>query len=69
MTEHHGPGGMGSGGFCICLGCGTKVAHEQGVPCMQERCPKCGKAMVREGSAHHLAALEAKMRKADRDAS
>jgi hypothetical protein len=24
------------------------------MPCKDERCPKCGKALVREGSEHHL---------------
>lgn len=52
-----GHGGMGAGGSCICLGCGTKIPHRSGTPCLQERCPKCGKAMVREGSEHHRAAL------------
>ncbi len=50
--------GMGAGGFCICLGCGTRVAHQPGVPCRKTRCPTCGKAMLREGSDHQLAALE-----------
>jgi hypothetical protein len=50
--------GMGSQGNCICLGCKTTKPHAPGVPCREERCPKCGKAMVREGSAHHLAYLE-----------
>ncbi len=50
-------GGMGSAGNCVCLGCGTTKAHSSGVPCREERCPKCGKAMVREGSEHHMAYL------------
>jgi len=56
-----GVGGMGSGGSCVCVACGEKVPHRPGTPCMEERCPKCGKVMFREGSAHHQAALE-KMR-------
>lgn len=47
-------GGMGSGGFCICPKCGKRFPHQQGVPCLDERCQDCGVALVREGSAHHL---------------
>ena len=46
-------GGMGGSGNCICLGCGFKKPHQPGKPCKDERCPECGKAMVREGSEHH----------------
>ena len=45
--------GMGAGGFCVCAKCGRRVSHRQGVQCMEERCPDCGAALVREGSAHH----------------
>ncbi|MGD2117671.1 MAG: ferredoxin [Chromatiales bacterium] len=44
---------MGSGGECICPKCGTKVPHQQGVPCQQMHCPECGAKMLREGSYHH----------------
>jgi hypothetical protein len=44
-------GGMESGGYCVCLDCGERVPHRRGVPCRDERCPKCGKAMVREEGA------------------
>ena len=40
-------------GFCICLGCNTKILHQEGIPCRQKRCPDCGKTMVRENSYHH----------------
>lgn len=46
-------GGMGAGGFCVCPKCGLRTAHQPGVPCMQERCPDCGVALIREGSPHH----------------
>lgn len=46
-------GGMGAGGACICPKCGQRAAHQPGVPCLNERCPSCGVAMVREGSPHH----------------
>ena len=39
--------GAGPGGFCICPNCGTKVAHQRGVPCYTVSCPKCGTRMVR----------------------
>jgi hypothetical protein len=45
--------GMGAGGACICPKCGQRTPHIPGTPCMQERCPECGVALVREGSAHH----------------
>jgi len=44
---------MGEGGFCICPKCDTKLAHSQGVPCQDEKCPECGAKMMREGSYHH----------------
>ena len=46
-------GGMGGGGFCLCPKCGQKNPHQPGTPCLDERCPSCGAAMVREGSPHH----------------
>jgi hypothetical protein len=49
---------MGAGGSCICVGCGERVAHQPGLPCMEQRCPACGKALVREGSEHHRQILE-----------
>lgn len=57
--------GLGSGGMCICVACGTRVPHRQGVPCQEERCPKCGKAMLREGSPHHQKAAPKKRGSAD----
>ncbi len=43
------PGGFGFGpaGECICPYCGTRIPHQRGRPCYQERCPKCGKPMTR----------------------
>lgn len=53
----------GSGGNCVCPHCGAKVAHTSGVPCRKERCPDCGKAMVRENSYHHELINEKKAQK------
>jgi hypothetical protein len=53
----HRKGVGGPGGDCICLGCGARVCHRAGVRCIEERCPHCGKAMVREGSVPHMAYL------------
>ena len=39
--------GLGPGGYCICPYCGTKVPHQQGVPCYQQTCPRCGAKMTR----------------------
>ena len=46
-------GAVGSRGVCVCPKFGRAASHVPGVPCMQERCPDCGVAMVRDGSAHH----------------
>lgn len=37
----------GQEGECICPKCGTKISHKRGIPCLKERCPKCGSPMVR----------------------
>jgi len=49
---------MGEGGFCICPKCDEKITHSSGIPCDEERCPKCGAKMLREGSYHHTLLLE-----------
>jgi hypothetical protein len=38
----------GPGGFCICPSCSHQVPHQQGVPCFEMKCEKCGTAMIRE---------------------
>jgi len=45
--------GMGNGGLCICVKCGEKKPHQQGIPCNEIKCSKCGAAMLRENSEHH----------------
>ena len=39
--------GLGAGGECICPNCGYKATHQQGVPCYEVKCPKCGTTMIR----------------------
>ena len=48
-----GRGRMGGGfaagpsGNCVCPKCGHTEAHQTGVPCYQQKCPKCGNPMTR----------------------
>jgi len=44
---------LGPGGFCICPKCGEKTPHARGTRCQENRCPRCGAKMLREGSHHH----------------
>jgi Zn finger protein HypA/HybF involved in hydrogenase expression len=53
---------MGSGGECVCPKCGTRTAHQSGVPCQEQRCPECGAKMLRVGSEHHRLWLRKKRR-------
>jgi len=39
--------------YCICVHCGTRLPHAEGVPCRDSDCPTCGKKMMREGSYHY----------------
>ncbi|MCK5824633.1 MAG: hypothetical protein KAG96_04430 [Ichthyobacteriaceae bacterium] len=48
---------MQAEGDCICVKCGIKATHIQGVKCMQTKCPDCGNRMLRENSQHHKAFL------------
>ena len=57
------PEHYGSGGYCICVHCGTKIPHTSGIPCMETKCPTCGKRMFREGSEHHRLFLEKQAKK------
>ena len=38
----------GPGGNCVCPNCGERAPHQLGVPCYDQKCPKCGAAMTRE---------------------
>ncbi|MFC1839355.1 DUF5320 domain-containing protein [Thermodesulfobacteriota bacterium] len=40
--------GIGPGGNCACPNCGTRVDHQSGTPCYEQKCPKCGTGMIRE---------------------
>ena len=46
----------GPGGYCVCSNsqCGYKAPHQTGVPCYQQKCPKCGSPMIREAAAETL---------------
>ena len=37
----------GSSGNCVCPICGYKRPHQRGVPCYQQKCPKCSNRMTR----------------------
>jgi hypothetical protein len=50
MNRNYGLGPLGN---CICPKCHYKAPHQRGVPCQEEKCPKCGAKMLREGSDHH----------------
>ena len=39
--------GLGPGGECVCPKCGTRAPHQRGIPCYQQKCPKCGSPMTR----------------------
>jgi len=46
-----GFGGRGPGGpptNCICPKCGFIMPHQQGIPCFQTKCPRCGSPMTRQ---------------------
>lgn len=38
--------GIGGTAECVCPKCSEKVPHQRGVPCINEKCPKCGSAMA-----------------------
>ncbi len=41
-------GSFGTGGYCVCSKCNTKVEHIRGVKCTTIKCPECGHTMIRE---------------------
>ncbi len=38
---------------CICVHCDTRIPHAKGKPCRENKCPQCGKKMLRQGGYHH----------------
>jgi electron transport complex protein RnfB len=40
--------GSGPGGKCVCTECGAEKPHQVGVPCYEQKCPKCGAKMVKK---------------------
>jgi predicted Fe-Mo cluster-binding NifX family protein len=42
-----GPAAGGPVGSCFCPQCKEEIAHQRGVPCSAQKCPKCGAALVR----------------------
>ena len=40
----------GPGGKCVCTNpdCRHEAVHQLGVPCYQQKCPKCGSPMIRQ---------------------
>lgn len=52
-------------GYCICVRCNTRIPHQKGIPCRQNKCPDCGKTLLREGSYHHQLYVQKKKEKED----
>ncbi|MEA2077761.1 MAG: ferredoxin [Candidatus Marinimicrobia bacterium] len=40
--------GNGPGGYCICSSCDYQIPHQPGVPCYEQKCPKCNISMIRQ---------------------
>lgn len=38
--------GEGGRDICRCPKCGATAKHERGIPCTQQKCPKCGSPMT-----------------------
>jgi NAD-dependent SIR2 family protein deacetylase len=56
---------LGRRGTCVCPKCGVRVSHQPGLPCQEDRCPKCGAKMLREGSKHHALFLKKHRKRKD----
>ncbi len=39
--------GLGPDGDCVCPQCGQRLPHQRGIPCFEQKCPKCGIPMTR----------------------
>ena len=51
-----GPSGLiihderpGRSGTCVCQRCSIEVLHIRGIPCGQQKCPKCGSRLSPSG--------------------
>lgn len=64
MSDVRGKG-MGPSGTCVCLKCGYSISKRRGVPCLDEKCPKCGAVLVRKGGAHYFNANKTKNRRTE----
>ena len=40
--------GLGPDGECVCPQCGQRSPHQRGIPCFEQKCPKCGIVFVPE---------------------
>ena len=40
--------GNGPGGYCTCPSCGYQTPHQPGVPCYEQKCPKCSISLIRQ---------------------
>ena len=40
------PQGDGGADKCVCPKCGYEVKHKKGTPCVEIKCPKCGKSLI-----------------------
>ncbi len=40
--------GNGPGGFCLCSSCGYQTLHQPGIPCYEQKCPKCNISLIRQ---------------------
>jgi ferredoxin len=40
--------GNGPGGYCTCSSCAYQTPHQPGVPCYEQKCPKCNINMIRQ---------------------
>ena len=39
--------GLGPDGECVCPQCGEKAPHQRGIPCFEQKCPKCNTSMTK----------------------
>lgn len=54
ISTGEGPGSAADPGVCVCLHCDYRSPHKSGMPCRTEKCPECGRALVRLGRCSSL---------------